>query len=697
MGRRKIEIKAIKDDRNRSVTFLKRKGGLFKKAHELSVLCSVDVAVIIFSSNHKKLYEYSSTDLRTMVQQQAYHTGPIEHKGPADFNGGNDDDDDDDVNTTPPQRDSMEPHMIPPHFASQFSQMRHPTASASPPIPNGVFPPVHRTHTPQPGSRPASRNDVRRVGPPMVAPNANGYAYMPTSNGIYGPPAGHPSGHPHMAPPHGQSMPPVQYPYGGPPPQHPSAAQYMEEQRRSMTPYHDGLAPPPHPSQVPSPIPQHAMPVINHHTPSPQPPHSLLPNQPTSVPMSVSQPMSIPGSQPMPHMSPAPAHAQMLAPPTTQPASTTSSTSQPPPSDAEIQSVAMDASQIQDIQSDPIKTEGNAQPVIESMRMEAPRRPLLDTNFAKKILPPRRTQNNSIFTPVDDQRSVLSQHLDAFNSRAAEKKGSSPSNHLEESTEGKSNASESSPLGSQRLALSGATSNGSSVSRPSINIPETTFTPPSRSNSLNSANAVTTPGSSALRPRLKVQIPDENTEDEGASGAGAAADNSSPRTATGTQAPSLKRKSSDSHSILVLPPPSPSASSLLSAGASGPPNPFARPAPPQNNSTGNNNSGNNNPNSLNSSIKIDTPSALLPSRFMSSEYLPSPSTFWSTGGADSWGGRDSNTLPSPLNFATPIAGSGPSFLRDDPSLLLGLGKRKSPDVMPGSTDPAPEMKRVKVE
>ncbi|KKF97072.1 Transcription factor SMP1 [Ceratocystis platani] len=460
MGRRKIEIKAIKDDRNRSVTFLKRKGGLFKKAHELSVLCSVDVAVIIFSSNHKKLYEYSSTDLRTMVQQQAYHTGPIEHKGPADFNGGNDDDDDDDVNTTPPQRDSMEPHMIPPHFASQFSQMRHPTASASPPIPNGVFPPVHRTHTPQPGSRPASRNDVRRVGPPMVAPNANGYAYMPTSNGIYGPPAGHPSGHPHMAPPHGQSMPPVQYPYGGPPPQHPSAAQYMEEQRRSMTPYHDGLAPPPHPSQVPSPIPQHAMPVINHHTPSPQPPHSLLPNQPTSVPMSVSQPI---------------------------------------------------------------------------------------------------------------------------------------------------------------------------------------------------ANAVTTPGSSALRPRLKVQIPDENTEDEGASGAGAAADNSSPRTATGTQAPSLKRKSSDSHSILVLPPPSPSASSLLSAGASGPPNPFARPAPPQNNSTGNNNSGNNNPNSLNSSIKIDTPSALLPSRFMSSEYLPSPSTFWSTGGADSWGGRDSNTLPSPLNFATPIA------------------------------------------
>lgn len=71
MGRRKIEIKAIKDDRNRSVTFLKRKGGLFKKAHELSVLCSVDVAVIIFGNN-KKLYEYSSTDIGEILTRYQY-------------------------------------------------------------------------------------------------------------------------------------------------------------------------------------------------------------------------------------------------------------------------------------------------------------------------------------------------------------------------------------------------------------------------------------------------------------------------------------------------------------------------------------------------------------------------------------------------------------------------------------------------
>ena len=68
MGRRKIEIRAIKDDRNRSVTFLKRKGGLFKKAHELSVLCSVDVAVIIFGHN-KKLYEFSSGDIGQTIDK----------------------------------------------------------------------------------------------------------------------------------------------------------------------------------------------------------------------------------------------------------------------------------------------------------------------------------------------------------------------------------------------------------------------------------------------------------------------------------------------------------------------------------------------------------------------------------------------------------------------------------------------------
>ena len=59
-----------------SSTFLKRKGGLFKKAHELSVLCSVDVAVIIFGHN-KKLYEYSSGDINETIDRFHYVSANI--------------------------------------------------------------------------------------------------------------------------------------------------------------------------------------------------------------------------------------------------------------------------------------------------------------------------------------------------------------------------------------------------------------------------------------------------------------------------------------------------------------------------------------------------------------------------------------------------------------------------------------------
>ena len=57
MGRRKIEIAPIEDNRNRLVTFTKRKTGLFKKAYELGVLCGAEVAVIVFAHN-SKVYEY---------------------------------------------------------------------------------------------------------------------------------------------------------------------------------------------------------------------------------------------------------------------------------------------------------------------------------------------------------------------------------------------------------------------------------------------------------------------------------------------------------------------------------------------------------------------------------------------------------------------------------------------------------------
>lgn len=62
MGRRKISIEPIKNERNRSITFLKRKFGLFKKAFELSILCSVDISITIKNKKNNKFYEFKSSD-----------------------------------------------------------------------------------------------------------------------------------------------------------------------------------------------------------------------------------------------------------------------------------------------------------------------------------------------------------------------------------------------------------------------------------------------------------------------------------------------------------------------------------------------------------------------------------------------------------------------------------------------------------
>ncbi|KAH9951122.1 hypothetical protein B0H21DRAFT_818612 [Amylocystis lapponica] len=102
MGRRKIEIQPIT-----------RKNGLFKKAYELGVLCSVDVAVIIFGAlvvdrpvarppwrlpcaiyisppeerqgHHVKLYQYCSTDVHNMVTRHLRFDGEKDTRTPADF------------------------------------------------------------------------------------------------------------------------------------------------------------------------------------------------------------------------------------------------------------------------------------------------------------------------------------------------------------------------------------------------------------------------------------------------------------------------------------------------------------------------------------------------------------------------------------------------------------------------------------
>ncbi|KAJ0100115.1 hypothetical protein Patl1_20027 [Pistacia atlantica] len=59
MGRGKVVLERIPNKINRQVTFSKRRSGLLKKAYELSLLCDVEVAVVIFSSRGK-LSEFAS-------------------------------------------------------------------------------------------------------------------------------------------------------------------------------------------------------------------------------------------------------------------------------------------------------------------------------------------------------------------------------------------------------------------------------------------------------------------------------------------------------------------------------------------------------------------------------------------------------------------------------------------------------------
>ncbi|KAF7828921.1 floral homeotic protein DEFICIENS-like isoform X2 [Senna tora] len=79
MGRGKIEIKLIENPTNRQVTYSKRRNGIFKKAHELSVLCDAKVSLIMFSKNNK-MHEYITPGLTTkkMVDQYQKALGNID-------------------------------------------------------------------------------------------------------------------------------------------------------------------------------------------------------------------------------------------------------------------------------------------------------------------------------------------------------------------------------------------------------------------------------------------------------------------------------------------------------------------------------------------------------------------------------------------------------------------------------------------
>ena len=283
----------------------------------------------------------------------------------------------------------------------------------------------------------------------------------------------------------------------------------------------------------------------------------------------------------------------------------------------------------------------------------SPPRPEQDQNISDDQSMPRPapSKSRSIFTPIEARDSILA--------RQWEPKPKQP--EIKHEKEDRPSSTDPSRVPSKD---SSRTTSPPSRSQDKTPVPRrstsTDLPPPSRVDSQ----------SGAKRPRLKVQIPEEQSDAE--------ASESSPRHSGNTpaKATSNTEASHSSGTGVVLPPPSPSASAnaLLSAGAQGPPNPFARPAPPP-------------MGTQQRSDSIETPISALPSRFVADGLLPSPSSFYPEWGFGRSGGESANILPSPLTFQTPIT-NGPSFSRDDDAEK----KRKSPE---NQTPQEETMKRVK--
>ncbi|KAH9676070.1 Agamous-like MADS-box protein AGL8 [Citrus sinensis] len=79
MGRGRVQLKRIENKISRQVTFSKRRAGLLKKAHEISVLCDAEVALIVFSTKGK-LYEYSTESSMERILERYERNAYVEQQ-----------------------------------------------------------------------------------------------------------------------------------------------------------------------------------------------------------------------------------------------------------------------------------------------------------------------------------------------------------------------------------------------------------------------------------------------------------------------------------------------------------------------------------------------------------------------------------------------------------------------------------------
>lgn len=82
-GRQKIEIVRMTNEKQRLVTFSKRRTGLFKKASDLSTLCGADIGIVAFSPTNKA-YSFGHPSVGSIIDR--YMDGqndPSQHSNPA--------------------------------------------------------------------------------------------------------------------------------------------------------------------------------------------------------------------------------------------------------------------------------------------------------------------------------------------------------------------------------------------------------------------------------------------------------------------------------------------------------------------------------------------------------------------------------------------------------------------------------------
>ncbi|KAK9766561.1 hypothetical protein K7432_004284 [Basidiobolus ranarum] len=189
MGRKKIEIKPILDERNKQVTFLKRKFGLMKKAYELSVLCECEIGLIIFNSQNK-LVQYASSDMDKILMKYTEYNEPHESRRNEDFdnllkNNGHMDDD----NPPPDFGDSMDTkqYTSKAQFQTQptLSSHNHPSQGQQQQqhlMPQQIQPQHHQVQNT------GNQLNPRFINPPQTHPqtiNMNAYNFASNMNQVH--------------------------------------------------------------------------------------------------------------------------------------------------------------------------------------------------------------------------------------------------------------------------------------------------------------------------------------------------------------------------------------------------------------------------------------------------------------------------------------------------------------------------------